>query len=289
MAREKHSPKIGPFSFIVDGGIGGEIQIADTCGVYVKQKIILKSSTVQRVDLEVKRVLSKTDLIVGLAGKEIDSFADISNFLVSESATIGANEQTLGTIPPTVLEQAGWAREPINARRSILVDQYGDFFKTDNPLPVRLTDGDVNIGTVNAEIEVQLSHQDNVPDAGDIHDSVRIGGLGSDEADVNANNELLVKDTDLEAVLPKLANGITTAKETIDTNEKEITSVSGQQTCTIVSLGSGKVFYSFDTGVDTTFDFLGKNDEIEFSGENSIFMIRGSSSSDVQINREIKT
>ena len=59
--------------------------------------------------------------------------------------------------------------------RSALTDEDGNPYSPDNPLSVQLSDGQVNIGTVNAELEVQLSRQDNNPDAGDVHDSVRIG------------------------------------------------------------------------------------------------------------------
>lgn len=65
--------------------------------------------------------------------------------------------------------------DDILARRVVFVDALGNFYNTNNPLPVILTDGSVNIGTVNAEIEVQLSSRDNYPDSGDVHDSVRWG------------------------------------------------------------------------------------------------------------------
>lgn len=62
-----------------------------------------------------------------------------------------------------------------DAKRIVMVDSLGNFNSEDNPLFVQLTDGSITIGTVNAELEVQLSHLDNDPDAGDVHDSVRIG------------------------------------------------------------------------------------------------------------------
>lgn len=57
-------------------------------------------------------------------------------------------------------------------RRVSLVDASGGEINGTNPLKVQLTDGSVNIGTVNAELEVQLSHASNNPDAGDIGDRV---------------------------------------------------------------------------------------------------------------------
>lgn len=78
-----------------------------------------------------------------------------------------------------------------------LKDENGDAYSPSNPLHVQLSDGSVNIGTVNAELEVQLSRKDNDPDAGDVHDAVRIGnqdvelgfndlGDGTGEAKVEA-------------------------------------------------------------------------------------------------------
>ena len=71
-------------------------------------------------------------------------------------------------------------------------DESGNAFTLANPLPVELSDGSISIGTVNAEVEVQLSHQDNVPDAGDVADSVRIGD-GTNELAVNADGSINVK------------------------------------------------------------------------------------------------
>lgn len=188
---------MGPLTFTADGGTEGEIQLEDTCGLFVKQEIILQSTTQQRVDLEIKRVLSKTQIKVGRRGHKINDFVDVSLFRVVEGATIRADEQTRRRIPPEDIEQARWSREPINADRTILVDPYGDHYKVDNPIPVRLSDGQVNIGTVNAELEVQLSHRDNYPDAGDVADSVQIGD-GEDILRVNPDGSISTADSGLD-------------------------------------------------------------------------------------------
>jgi len=79
--------------------------------------------------------------------------------------------------------------------KAAITDENGNPYGPDNPLSVQLSDGSVNIGTVNAELEVQLSHLDNDPDAGDIHDSVRIGD-GVEELAINTDSEALVHDQD---------------------------------------------------------------------------------------------
>lgn len=66
----------------------------------------------------------------------------------------------------------------LDAKRVTLVNEGGESgvgTSPANPIFVQLSDGSVNIGTVNAELEVQLSHRDDDPDSGDVHDSVRIG------------------------------------------------------------------------------------------------------------------
>lgn len=79
--------------------------------------------------------------------------------------------------------------------KAAITDENGNPYGPDNPLSVQLSDGSVNIGTVNAELEVQLTHLDNDPDAGDVHDSIRIGD-GVEELAINADNEALVHDQD---------------------------------------------------------------------------------------------
>ena len=136
MPREKHWPKVGPLPFLLDGTDEGQIKVADTCGLFVKQKIILKSDTQERVDLEIKRVLSDKLLKVGRVGHRIDDFVDITAFTTAENATIRADEQSMNRIPPEDIGQARWMREPVNADRVHNVDCYGQPYTLDNPLPV---------------------------------------------------------------------------------------------------------------------------------------------------------
>lgn len=85
-----------------------------------------------------------------------------------------------------------------DARRVTLVGATGILNSPDNPVYVQLSDGSVNIGTVNAELEVQLSHMDNVPDSGDVADSVRIGD-GVDELGIESDGSINVNIQDTPA------------------------------------------------------------------------------------------
>ena len=226
MAREKSRDAISSILLTLDGGTEGVITLTTTIGLYVKQRIKLISTALNRADLEIKRVLSATQIKVGLAGSNINTFSDVSAFLVADGAALSADEQTKPKIKPTDYDRAVFAEEPIVANRSILVDQLGNYFTAGNPFHVQLSDGSVNIGTVNAELEVQLSHQDDTPDSGDVHDSVRIGGLGADEADVTTDNELLVRDTkSISGLLTKPHDEVTIAYRTSAPGNGEIDTV----------------------------------------------------------------
>jgi len=101
-------------------------------------------------------------------------------------------------------------------------------------------------------------------------------------------NEILTQIAKPEWNNKKLSNNLTTIKKTVTTSELEIKAVVNQLKCTVISLGTGKLYYSFVTGVDNTFGFLNNNDEISFDGKNSIFLIRESDSGKIQINRTVK-
>lgn len=143
--------------------------------IFVKQQISLFSNTQPRITLEVKRVISPTQFYVGPVNGGIGERANISAYLVSDGAQISVGLQDRPNIKPNDIMRSVYAEEPAVAIRTMNVDYLGRPYDVDNPVPVRLSDGSVNIGTVNAELEVQLSHQDNVPNPGDVHDSVRIG------------------------------------------------------------------------------------------------------------------
>ena len=103
----------------------------------------------------------------------------------------------------------------LDAKRVTLVDGDGNSglgLTSDNPIFVRLSDGSISIGTVNAELEVQLSHKDNDPNSGDVADSVRIGN-GEFEANVNEDGSFDVN------MLNKLINKPHDDVETMSKND----------------------------------------------------------------------
>jgi hypothetical protein len=181
---EKRFNAVPPQPFIADGTANGKVTIADTRLFKVKQKVFLKSDVLPTRDgLEVKRIVSPTEMYIGPEKGNINSYSDLSGFLVADNAVIGSNEQVRSSIPSEEISRAVYEEEPTVAIRSMLVDKHGNDYRVDNPLPVSLSNGSVNIGSVNAELEVQLSHLDNYSNPGDVADSVRIGD-GVNEAKI---------------------------------------------------------------------------------------------------------
>jgi len=174
MAIEKRWPSVAPVAFTASGTAKGKITLSTTKGFKVKQVVTLVHPTLPRLQLEVKRV-TRTYLLAGPAGK-IDDYADLSAY--DTQTTIHADEQHKKLPTDKELALAVYDQEPTVANRVVNVDQHGDYFDTNNPLPVRLTDGDINVDTLNAQIEVALDHRDLGDDP---HDSIRIGD-GANEA-----------------------------------------------------------------------------------------------------------
>lgn len=193
MAIEKTWPAVAPQALTADGTLDGTVQIQNAWLFRVGQEVLLKSNTQNPRVLKVKGIDFPSTIKLGLTGFGINQLEDLSNFLVSENSTISANKQGRPHISPDEVMRAVFDEEPSVALRSVLVDRYGNYVGQDpsSPFYVQLTDGSVNIGTVNAELEVQLSHKDNDPDSGDVHDSVRIGD-GVEELEVNPDGSLNV-------------------------------------------------------------------------------------------------
>lgn len=158
-----------------NGTVNGLIKVANAAGFYVRAKVYLQSTSQTAKVFQVQRVEGSTDIYLGPIGDDLTLRSDVSAYLVADSATVTLYEQQAIRFFMNDVMELVYDHAPVMALRSVLVDEYGRHWGPTNPLPVQLQSGSVQIGTVNAELEVQLSHQDNVPNPGDIHDSVRIG------------------------------------------------------------------------------------------------------------------
>lgn len=184
-----------PQLLTADGDTDGLITVASTYRIKVGQSLIFKSNTVSNKIAKVQRVISQTQFIVIDPKESIitKNKLDMSMFLTADTATVEFSEDRRPVIDLLEIQRQVYEEEPTIALRSHLVDWLGRSYDKSNPVPVELSDGSISIGTVNAELEVQLSHQDNVPDVGDVHDSVRVGD-GTHTLEINSDGSINVTD-----------------------------------------------------------------------------------------------
>lgn len=188
--------QVAPQTLLVDGGTDGKVAILGACSFFkVGQKIYLKSSSQSPKPVKICRFESDTEFIVGPFDKPVSkglgARLDISAYTTADTATVSSLEQPRPSFGADHILRYAYAEEPAMALRNHLVDECGNALgsNADNPLHTKLSDGSISIGTVNAELEVQLSHQDNVPDAGDVADSVQIGD-GVDILAINSDGSI---------------------------------------------------------------------------------------------------
>jgi len=162
MAIERTWERQGPAAFTADGGENGLVTVSDVLCFKVKQKVVLTSDTQGDLPLQVKRVLSFTQLIVGpfrskqKTGNTENNLKlreNISAFTLADNAMIHAVEQPKTKINPVDITQSTYEHEPTNAVRTIGVDKVGTPWGTNNPVPVTATfSGTVDIEAANRQV-----------------------------------------------------------------------------------------------------------------------------------------
>jgi hypothetical protein len=154
MAIEKFWPAVPPQLFTADGTTLGVVTIGNTAGFKVKQNVTIQSTSPNdEVNVQVKRVLSSTQLIVGPVPESLQPpikqqgntllsvREDISNFTTASGAFIYAGEQPKVIVPMADIVQAVYRQEPGTTIGVEIDDQYGNPVSLDNPLPVVVTSG----------------------------------------------------------------------------------------------------------------------------------------------------
>lgn len=194
MAIERNWVGVPAQLFTSNGGVYGQVSVPSTADIKVKQRVKVGSNTQETKDLEVKRVINETDLLLGPIGSSMsgpNSYVDLSLFLTATNSYLVIPEAPRNPIPPDAFWRAVYEEEPTVAIRTFAVDHLGRRYTESNPLPVQLSNGSIDIGTVNAQLEMFITHKDNDPHAGDVHSSLRIGD-GEDEVEVNPDGSLNV-------------------------------------------------------------------------------------------------
>jgi hypothetical protein len=144
MAVERKWDRIPPRAFALDGGANGSVFLSSTRNFKVKQKVVISATGLPNLSLEVKRVVSPTQLIVGPVSSKMTERQDLSEYLTSINSTIRAEEQDRSGIPTEQHERAVYAEEPIMAKRVISVDEYGDYYNEQNPMAIKLPESTTN-------------------------------------------------------------------------------------------------------------------------------------------------
>lgn len=142
MAIEKRWARIPPILFAVDGTVDGLVTVTSTSRLRVKQEAVLKATGEPALPVEIKRVLSKTQLIVGPRNSKITEVIDVSAYTTAKASTIEVPEQPRPSIPDKEYERASYEEEPVVAKRVYLIDETGEPWDENNPFPVLATVSD---------------------------------------------------------------------------------------------------------------------------------------------------
>lgn len=150
----------------------GRVIVADVSGLHTKQSVVLSKVGETPLEAEIKRILSDTEILVGPLGQKIQVLYSQAELQDYDGGTLTMSEQNRNPINSEYVLRAVYEEEPAVALRTVAVDSYGQHYTVDNPFPVKIEGITI---TVPGGISVQLTHLDDWPNLGDIHDSVRVG------------------------------------------------------------------------------------------------------------------
>lgn len=122
---EKRLDAVSPQSFVADGTANGLVTVANATLFKVKQDIRINAPSLPQLQLEVKSVISVTQLVVGPQGGNIRQTIDISAYTVAAGAFIDAAEQKRNPIDMAEVIRAVYDEEPAVRLRTGLFDQLG--------------------------------------------------------------------------------------------------------------------------------------------------------------------
>jgi hypothetical protein len=255
MAFERNLAAVPPQAFTANGTSLGVVTIASTCGFYIKQAVVLQSSSQGELGFQIKNILSDTQLVVGPSNNKINSvpnYSDISAFLVADGASIWAPEQGKSPIPEKDHYLDVYEPAPLSADRIIPVDCHGNFYDSANPLPVAI-DGTITIGDVSI---VEGGNTVTVNDNGSINVTLEPGTVQIGSVEVigpgPTNYPLTVNaDGSINVVVENAPSANTTVVNTYN----EVVSLAAGATILIVT-------YTVPMGKESVFQ------RASFSGEN---------------------
>lgn len=134
LSQNRKLTAISSVALTSNGGATGIIEIADSSVFTYGQKVILSSSAVENKFYYVYEILNDTS--IRLVEEDGKTCPNLTNYLLTDSASISANAQELPVYPEQEVERSTYQDGPAFARRSLLVDQSGNPIGEDNPLTV---------------------------------------------------------------------------------------------------------------------------------------------------------
>lgn len=207
MAVEQKWLSVAPQLFTVDGSSLGIITIANTAGFKVKQRAVISATGLPDKPVQIKRVISPTQMIVGpeplslqpafkQQGNQLLSVrTDLSLYTMASGAFVYAPEQDKARLTVDDIWAAVYDQEPTVAIRTTPVDQYGQYYTDDNPLPV-LFEGSISIGAVEVKgtngnyLEPNTDGSIDVVDVGSVAATPTIFNISVPTANVEVSQSL---------------------------------------------------------------------------------------------------
>jgi flagellin-like hook-associated protein FlgL len=238
MAVERKLTLVSPIAFTANGGSNGLVTVSSTYGFKVKAQVVISATGIPNQTFEIKRVLSKTQLLVG-PGSNIKDRADLSAYVLGLNPTISQPEQDRPGIPFEQHARAVFEEEPTLANRTILVDRLGNPYDENNPIPTG-----VELIVDNVEVKVDIDAFKTAPDSvlnvgtedGTVAGAKHVMKVGSDlnlrVKDEEANQTLAEIDSSIDASNLHLADietavtdGLSTVNGNLDSIESKLDDV----------------------------------------------------------------
>lgn len=142
MAIEKKWLAIPPRLMTQDGTTLGIITTASTKDLRVKMAVVLQAPNIPPTRLQVKRVISPTQFLVGpfpegqTQGKAgLKTTSDVSVYTVFAGSFWYTQEQDKSIPKSDDIDQAVYEQEPVVALRTFPVDEFGRSYDSENPFP----------------------------------------------------------------------------------------------------------------------------------------------------------
>lgn len=220
---------------LADGTTDGIITVPDASLFKVKQEVYIGGNTLPNLnEIEIKRVISPTQIAIGPKKSNIDSRSDLSAYTLAKNSYIAANEQKRPSVPLEESTRAMYEEEPTVAQRTVLVDKYGNKYDENNPLPTTATlSGTVNIGTDGYDTtnpdSLNVTGSEDGTKTGIKHSlrvdsdlDLRVGiSDGPNKAAISNTGELSVTDLAAQNILTALYNAITTSTLKVDDDQTQ--------------------------------------------------------------------